>query len=291
MKKICPIRLLAALFAAFLFATAARAVAQETVPAPAPGPAQALVAPADADPSASATTEADPNRPLPEEMTVTAMFLHANGVVRAVMITLVTASILTWTILLAKGIDIAFAKRRLRRALSEVDAGETLTELQLRLAVRRDPLAAMIGGATAEIRQSGDAPRAGIKERVSSRLNRIEAACSRRMSRTTGVLATIGSTAPFIGLFGTVWGIMDSFIGISRAHTTNLAVVAPGIAEALLATAAGLIAAIPAVVIYNGFARSIGGYRAMLGDLAAAVERLASRDLDMGRRVPKAAAE
>src|SRR5690348_3068049 len=104
MKKICPIRLLAALFAAFLFATAARAVAQETVPAPAPGPAQALVAPADADPSASATTEADPNRPLPEEMTVTAMFLHANGVVRAVMITLVTASILTWTILLAKGI-------------------------------------------------------------------------------------------------------------------------------------------------------------------------------------------
>ena len=98
--------------------------------------------------------------------------------------------------------------------------------------------------------------------------------------RGTSVLATIGATAPFVGLFGTVWGIMNSFIGISREHTTNLAVVAPGIAEALLATAFGLAAAIPAVVIYNMFARSISGYRALLGDAAAAVLRLTSRDLD-----------
>ena len=94
------------------------------------------------------------------------------------------------------------------------------------------------------------------------------------------MLATIGSTAPFVGLFGTVWGIMNAFIGISEAQTTNLAVVAPGIAEALLATALGLVAAIPAVVIYNVFARSIAGYRALLADAAAAVERLVSRDLD-----------
>ena len=85
------------------------------------------------------------------------------------------------------------------------------------------------------------------------------------------MLATIGATAPFVGLFGTVWGIMNSFIGISKSHTTNLAVVAPGIAEALLATAFGLAAAIPAVVIYNVFARSIAGYRAMLGDASAEV--------------------
>ena len=98
--------------------------------------------------------------------------------------------------------------------------------------------------------------------------------------RGTGVLATIGATAPFVGLFGTVWGIMNSFIGISREHTTNLAVVAPGIAEALLATAFGLAAAIPAVVIYNVFARSIAGYRALLGDASAEVLRLVSRDLD-----------
>ena len=99
----------------------------------------------------------------------------------------------------------------------------------------------------------------GTKERVASRLERIEARYGRRILRGTGVLATIGATAPFVGLFGTVWGIMNSFIGISKAHTTNLAVVAPGIAEALLATALGLLAAIPAVVIYNLFARSITG--------------------------------
>ena len=109
------------------------------------------------------------------------------------------------------------------------------------------------------------------------------------MSRGTGVLATIGSTAPFVGLFGTVWGIMNAFIGISEAQTTNLAVVAPGIAEALLATALGLVAAIPAVVIYNVFARSISGYRQMLADVSAGVERLVSRDLDF-RTLPRPAA-
>ena len=102
-------------------------------------------------------------------------------------------------------------------------------------------------------------------------LERVEAAAGRRIDRGTGVLATIGATAPFVGLFGTVWGIMNSFIGISKAQTTNLAVVAPGIAEALLATALGLVAAIPAVVIYNVFARSIGGYRALLADASAQV--------------------
>jgi biopolymer transport protein ExbB len=132
----------------------------------------------------------------------------------------------------------------------------------------------------------------GVKERVGSALSRIEAYAGRRMSRGTGVLATIGSTAPFVGLFGTVWGIMNSFIGISQSNTTNLAVVAPGIAEALLATAIGLVAAIPAVVIYNVFARSITGYRQLLADAAAGVERLVSRDLDFrkippgGRKVP-----
>jgi biopolymer transport protein ExbB len=102
------------------------------------------------------------------------------------------------------------------------------------------------------------------------------------MIRGTGVLATVGATAPFVGLFGTVWGIMNSFIGISRQHTTNLAVVAPGIAEALLATALGLVAAIPAVVMYNLFSRWNAGYRALLADASAAIMRLISRDLDRG---------
>ena len=102
------------------------------------------------------------------------------------------------------------------------------------------------------------------------------------MSRGTGVLATIGATAPFVGLFGTVWGIMNSFIGISKSQTTNLAVVAPGIAEALLATAFGLVAAIPAVIIYNHFTRSIAGYKSLVADASALVMRLLSRDLDRG---------
>ena len=108
-------------------------------------------------------------------------------------------------------------------------------------------------------------------------------AAGRKISRGTGVLATIGATAPFVGLFGTVWGIMDSFIGISKAHTTNLAVVAPGIAEALLATALGLVAAIPAVVIYNVLARSTAHYRALIGDASAWVMNLASCDLDRAK--------
>jgi biopolymer transport protein ExbB len=106
-------------------------------------------------------------------------------------------------------------------------------------------------------------------------------------SKADTFLATIGAIAPFIGLFGSVRGIMDSFVGISKAQTTNLAVVAPGIAEALLATAIGLVAAIPAVVIYNMFARTTAGCRAAIGDVAAAVMRLVSRDVDRGNAMPK----
>ena len=134
-----------------------------------------------------------------------------------------------------------------------------------------------------EIRLSPDLVSDGIKERIAWQLERLVLAGSRKIARGTGVLATIGATAPFVGLFGTVWGIMNSFIGISKAHTTNLAVVAPGIAEALLATALGLVAAIPAVVIYNMLARSTTNYRALIGDASAQVMRLVSRDLDRGK--------
>lgn len=103
----------------------------------------------------------------------------------------------------------------------------------------------------------------------------------------TGILANIGSTAPFVGLFGTVWGIMNSFISISESNTTNLAVVAPGIAEALLATAIGLVAAIPAVIFYNLIARGLGGYKVMLADAAALVERTLSRDLDFAAQASR----
>ena len=113
-------------------------------------------------------------------------------------------------------------------------------------------------------------------------MERLVAAAGRQMIRGTGILATIGATAPFVGLFGTVWGIMNSFIGISKAQTTNLAVVAPGIAEALLATAIGLVAAIPAVIIYNHFARVTKTYLELVSRASGAAGRLLSRDLDRG---------
>jgi biopolymer transport protein ExbB len=115
---------------------------------------------------------------------------------------------------------------------------------------------------------------------VASRLAGLEATLARRMRRGMSLLATVGATSPFIGLFGTVWGIMNSFIGISKSQTTNLAVVAPGIAEALLATAIGLVAAIPAVILYNQLNRSIAEYRALVKETSGEVERLVSRDID-----------
>src|ERR1700752_5402159 len=133
-----------------------------------------------------------------------------------------------------------------------------------------------------EIRLSANWRADGLKEPIAWQSERIEMAAGRRISRGTGVLATIGATAPFVGLFGTVWGIMNSFIGISEAHTTNLAVVAPGIAEALLATALGLVAAIPAVVIYNLLPRTSAGHRALLGDASAMVLLLINREGDRG---------
>jgi len=223
---------------------------------------------------------------LPRDLSPWGMFASADMVVKAVMIGLALASVVTWTVWLAKTIEIAMAKRRVRAGLRSLAAAEGLA--MVKFAGTAGPVREFLAAAGAELRLSAETiGKDGIKERVASRLERIEAAFARGISRGTGVLATIGATAPFVGLFGTVWGIMNSFIGISKSHTTNLAVVAPGIAEALLATAFGLAAAIPAVVIYNVFARSIAGYRAQLGDASAEVLRLVSRDLDRRSDVRK----
>ncbi|WP_455480565.1 MotA/TolQ/ExbB proton channel family protein [Bartonella sp. B12(2025)] len=124
----------------------------------------------------------------------------------------------------------------------------------------------------------------GVKERVHSLLSRCLLTVMRRIACGSAVLATIGAIAPFVGLFATVWGIMNAFIGIAESQTTRLDVVAPGIAEALLATAIGLFVAIPAVVMYNSLMRALSGYRNDLGDIAAAIERLLSRELDRHRQ-------
>ncbi len=206
------------------------------------------------------------------------MFLAADVVVQAVMALLVFASVLTWTILLAKGVEITLARRRLGASLRLARTDEGLA------ALARSPSArvarALLTAAEDEVLRSDGLPVEGVKDRIALRLRRIEHGVVRRMGRGTGLLASIGSCAPFVGLFGTVWGIMNSFIGISRSKTTSLAVVAPGIAEALLATAFGLAAAIPAVLTYNAFARALAGYRAELSDLSALVLAHAARELD-----------
>jgi biopolymer transport protein ExbB len=219
-----------------------------------------------------------PTALLPRDLSPWGMFVNADTVVKAVIIGLVLASVITWTVWLAKSLELMAAKRRLRACLKALEAARGLDDAAQR--IKHGVAGALVAAAAAETAQADGASADGIKERVASRLERIEAAAGRHMQRGTGLLATIGATAPFVGLFGTVWGIMNSFIGISRAQSTNLAIVAPGIAEALLATALGLVAAIPAVVIYNVFARSIAGYRALVADGAAAVTRLVSRDLD-----------
>lgn len=209
------------------------------------------------------------------------MYKNADVVVKAVMIGLAIASIITWTIWIAKGFELMGAKRRLRGEIAALKRSVSLKEAS-EVSNKEGTLAhILVHDALEEMRLSANArEKEGIKERVSFRLERLVAASGRTMSSGTGVLATIGSTAPFVGLFGTVWGIMNSFIGIAKTQTTNLAVVAPGIAEALLATALGLVAAIPAVVIYNVFARSIAGYKAQVSDASAQVLLLVSRDLD-----------
>jgi biopolymer transport protein ExbB len=217
----------------------------------------------------------------PHELSPWSMFMSADILVKAVMIGLAFASLVTWTVFIAKMIEFSVVQRKLRAALVKIGDARSLAEAQFALGAKDSVLSALLAAAMREARLSaGISSDAGIKERAASSFAEIVRAESRRIRLGMGLLATIGATSPFVGLFGTVWGIMNSFIGISKSQTTNLAVVAPGIAEALLATAMGLIAAIPAVIIYNHFARVSKGYLELVGRSSGAAGRLLSRDLD-----------
>ncbi|WP_296184644.1 tonB-system energizer ExbB [Pseudomonas sp. UBA1879] len=253
--------------------------------APAATPVDTTTAPAVQDPAAPTESlepaETDNSLGMSHDLSPWGMYKNADIIVKAVMIGLAIASIITWTIWIAKGFELLGAKRRLKGEIAALKRARTLDEASAGAKKQGTLANLLVHDALEEMHLSANSrEREGIKERVSFRLERLVAACGRNMSMGTGVLATIGSTAPFVGLFGTVWGIMNSFIGIAKTQTTNLAVVAPGIAEALLATALGLVAAIPAVVIYNVFARSIAGYKAQVSDASAQVLLLVSRDLD-----------
>ena len=243
---------------------------------------QPSAVPSPSAPAAPQITAQVKNPALPHNLSPWGMFMGADIVVKIVMIGLAFASLITWTICVAKLLELRHETRRAKKRIKVLGNDISLMEAERDARGGKDAVSRLVQSAASEAALSDTVNDDGFKERVELRLSRVEAAMSRRIARGTGVLATIGATAPFVGLFGTVWGIMNSFIGISEAHTTNLAVVAPGIAEALLATAMGLIAAIPAVVIYNHLVRMISAYRALLGDATAQVMLLISRD--QGRR-------
>jgi biopolymer transport protein ExbB len=263
---------------------AAPVLAQPAFPAQNAAPAaesSAPVAPPMEEPkSPPRITDALLPSALPRDLSPWGMFLTAVPIVKIVMVGLAFASLATWTVWLAKTIELWRARRLARRGLEVLSSATSLRTAEKELAQMRSPVARFVAAAVGEADRSDGLALEGVKDRAATLLSRIEAQAGRAITRGIGVLATIGATAPFVGLFGTVWGIMDSFIGISKTNTTNLAVVSPGIAEALLATAMGLFAAIPAVLMYNAFARAITGYRAQLGDAAAEVLRHLSRDLD-----------
>ena len=224
--------------------------------------------------------EALPSDLLPRDLSPWGMFMNADRLVKAVMVGLAFASVVTWTIALAKWLELAAFKARLRKLHRAVAEARSLADAQNRVGQGGSAAAGLVRAAVLELEKSPDrSDREGIRERLAATIERIEATVGRQLGRGTGILGTIGATAPFVGLFGTVWGIMNSFIGISKAHTTNLAVVAPGIAEALLATALGLAAAIPAVVIYNYLARSIAGCKALFANTSTEVLNLTSREI------------
>jgi biopolymer transport protein ExbB len=273
--------------------TQAPTMVQAPAPTAAPAPAvqapapSAAAAPTAASPAAEATPAERESKLLKaaaaelRELSPWSMFKSADVLVKAVMIGLAFASLVTWTIFIAKMIEMTVVQRKLRNALGKIGDARSLAEAQFALGAKGNVLSSLLAAAMREARLSaGISSDAGIKERAASSFAEIVRAEARRIRLGMGLLATIGATSPFVGLFGTVWGIMNSFIGISKAQTTNLAVVAPGIAEALLATAIGLVAAIPAVIIYNHFTRVTKGYLELVGRASGAAGRLLSRDLD-----------
>lgn len=224
----------------------------------------------------------------PHDLSVWTMFLNADIVVKVVMIGLFLASIGTWTVLIAKTIELKRARQRAIDAIAKLSEARGLPEARLALGGGDRLTGALLAEATRELKLSSDILSGpGVKERVAACFSEIERAEALSVKRGTGFLASVGSTGPFVGLFGTVWGIMNSFIGISKAQTTNLAVVAPGIAEALLATAIGLFAAIPAVLIYNHLARQTGAYLELVSNVSGELLRIVSRDLDRGHHASK----
>jgi biopolymer transport protein TolQ len=211
------------------------------------------------------------------------LFLQADVVVKIVMIGLLAASIWTWGIIFTHALRLKAINRRTDRYERDFWASNDIDAFHRIRGEEKLPSASVLTAGLDEWRRStgGKAiDRAGTRERLSSRMNAAIAAELDRLSDRLNILATVGSVAPFVGLFGTVWGIMRSFTAISEANNTSLAVVAPGIAEALFATAIGLFAAIPAVIAYNRLTHGLDRLEARLGRFADRFHATLSRELE-----------
>ena len=269
-------------------ADAAAAPAADAAAAPA---ADAAAAPA-ADAAAPGADEAPATIEHAGKLTVMQMFMDADPVVKVVMIGLVLSSILSWTLLVTKLLEFGSLNRTSDRFIEAFRGAKSVTEMN-RIAMSDEyegnPLADMTAAATQEVelsRQAGLAVSGAHREttlhRAEAAVGAVQALMAKRLSGGMQFLASVGSSGPFIGLFGTVYGIMNSFIGIANTNTTNLAVVAPGIAEALLATGIGLFAAIPAVIFYNYFQTRISAFGARTEGFVAELMNAISRQLDKG---------
>ena len=216
------------------------------------------------------------------------LFVRADWVVKLVMIILIVASIWSWAIAVDKGITMFLLKRRAKLFEETFWSGKTLDELSRAMGGdTRDPMARVFGAAMREYDESMTSPRndaaiLSTRERIDRVMNLVVNRELSKAERGLSVLATIGSASVFIGLFGTVWGIMNSFRAIAASQNTNLSVVAPGIAEALFATALGLIAAIPAVIFYNKYSSDIDKYAGRLEGYADELSAILSRKISKG---------
>jgi len=276
------------LVAAFLILAGILAVPVLTAPAWAQAPIAAPVGPpAETQavaplPGTEAATDAS------SSFSLVSMFMRADYVVKAVMILLLVASLWSWTIIFNKLVALSGLKRKARRFEKLFWSGQSLDELYQQFAAHNDhPLAAMFIAGLREWRRAFESTGGvresalpGVKERIEKAMSVTILRETDGIEKNLGILATIGSVSPFVGLFGTVWGIMNSFSAIAARHDTTLAVVAPGIAEALFATAMGLLAAIPAVIFYNRFVAEIGRYVNQLDAFSDEFFAILSRQLD-----------
>lgn len=238
-----------------------------------------------AAPAAAPASDASSST-LPQDLSPWGMFMQADIIVKAVMIGLAFASLVTWTIWLARGLDLAASRRRAQSCLRKLERADTLAAARAEISegwTGKGPVSDLMEAAENECRRSNDLSSEGIKERLAIALSRIEAKSGRDIARGTGLLATIGATAPFVGLFGTVWGIMTTFTRIAALQNTSLVTVGPGIAEALFATAIGLFAAIPALIAYNRFSHGVNQIEARLNRFAEGFHSTLSRQLEAKR--------